>query len=108
MDRKPFARAIQSRLPLLVFILCMIQPVMDVLSYWLDVAGADNTITLLLRLLVLVATVLAGFVLSGRKWIYFLLCGVLILLEEQDAPLEEAQQQLAQTVAGFLGRQMES
>lgn len=80
MDRKPFARAIQSRLPLLVFILCMIQPVMDVLSYWLDVAGADNTITLLLRLLVLVATVLAGFVLSRRKWIYFLLCGVLILL----------------------------
>lgn len=80
MDRKPFARAIQSRFPLLVFILCMIQPVMDVLSYWLDVAGADNTITLLLRLLVLVATVLAGFVLSRRKWIYFLLCGVLILL----------------------------
>lgn len=80
MDRKPFARAIQSRLPLLVFILCMIQPVMDVLSYWLDVAGADNTITLLLRLLVLVATVLTGFVLSRRKWIYFLLCGVLILL----------------------------
>ncbi len=32
---------------------------------------------------------------------------VLILLEEQDAPLTEADQKLAQTVAGFLGRQME-
>jgi AbrB family transcriptional regulator (stage V sporulation protein T) len=37
-----------------------------------------------------------------------LMGGVLLLLEEQDAPLEEAQQQLVQTVAGFLGRQMES
>ena len=37
-----------------------------------------------------------------------LMGGVLILLEEQDAPLEEAQLQLVQTVAGFLGRQMES
>ena len=80
MNHKPFARAIQSRLPLLVFILCVIQPVMDVLSYWLDVAGADNTITLLLRLLVLMATVLTGFLLSHRKQIYFLLCGVLVLL----------------------------
>jgi len=33
---------------------------------------------------------------------------VLILLEEQDSPLGESQQQLAQTVAGFLGKQMES
>jgi hypothetical protein len=34
--------------------------------------------------------------------------GVLLLVQEQDAPLGEAQQQLAQTVAGFLGRQMEN
>ena len=37
-----------------------------------------------------------------------LMGGVLILLEEDAAPLGEAQQQLVQTVAGFLGRQMES
>ena len=33
---------------------------------------------------------------------------VLLLLEEQDAALGEGQQQLVQTVAGFLGRQMEN
>ena len=33
---------------------------------------------------------------------------VMLLLEEQDAPLGEAEQKLVQTVAGFLGRQMEN
>ncbi len=33
---------------------------------------------------------------------------VMLLLEEQDAPLAEAEQKLVQTVAGFLGRQMEN
>ena len=33
---------------------------------------------------------------------------VLILLEDTDAPLGETEQKLAQTVAGFLGRQMEN
>ena len=33
---------------------------------------------------------------------------VALLLEEQDRPLTEAEQKLVQTVAGFLGRQMES
>ena len=38
-------------------------------------------------------------------------CGLLatlLLLEEQDEPLGDAEQKLVQTVAGFLGRQMES
>lgn len=33
---------------------------------------------------------------------------VMLLLEEQDEPLGDAEQKLVQTVAGFLGRQMES
>ena len=33
---------------------------------------------------------------------------VMLRLEEQDAPLGEAEQKLVQTVAGFLGRQMEN
>ncbi len=33
---------------------------------------------------------------------------VMMLLQENDAPLQEADQKLAQTAAGFLGRQMES
>lgn len=37
-----------------------------------------------------------------------LMGSVLLLLEEGDAPLQEADQSLARTAAGFLGRQMES
>ena len=33
---------------------------------------------------------------------------VMMLLQEEDAPLQESDQKLAQTAAGFLGRQMES
>ena len=33
---------------------------------------------------------------------------VMLLLEESDLPLTEQEQKLAQTVAGFLGRQMEN
>ena len=33
---------------------------------------------------------------------------VMMLLQEDDLPLQEADQKLAQTAAGFLGRQMES
>lgn len=33
---------------------------------------------------------------------------VMLLLQENDQPLPEADQKLAQTVAGFLGKQMES
>lgn len=33
---------------------------------------------------------------------------VMLLLSENDSPLEEADQKLAQTIAGFLGKQMES
>ncbi len=79
MNQKPLTRVLQSKLPLLVLILCLIQPVMDVFSYWMDAAGMDNTITLLLRLLVLVVTVLTGFLLSRRKWVYFVLVGILVL-----------------------------
>ena len=33
---------------------------------------------------------------------------VMLLMNEEDKPLAEEDQRLAQTVAGFLGRQMES
>lgn len=80
MEQRPLARAAQSRLPMVVLILCLIQPVMDVLSFWVDAAGMDNRITLLLRLCVLAAMVLAGVLLSRRRWIYFAMCGALALL----------------------------
>lgn len=80
MKQNSLARVLQPRLPRLVLILCLIQPVMDVLSYWMDKAGMDNTVTLLLRLCVLALIVLTGACLSRRRWIYMAAAGVLVLL----------------------------
>ena len=80
MKRKPLVCKLQDRLPLLVVILCLIQPIMDVLSYWTGLAGLNNFITLLLRLYVLAAVVAVGFCLSQRKWVWFAAAGVLLLL----------------------------
>lgn len=80
MKQKPLARVFSDRLPLLVLILCLIQPVMDVFSYWMGIAGASKIITLLLRLCVLAVVVAIGFCLSQRKWIYIVTAGVFVLL----------------------------
>lgn len=68
-----------ARLPQIVLILCLIQPCLDVVSFWLTQAGFANTITLLLRLALLGGMVLLGFLLSQRRRYYYLLAGVLLL-----------------------------
>lgn len=67
-------------LPCAVFILCVIQPLADVLSYFFDLNGLSNTPTLLLRFAVLGLTVLLGFLFSDKKRAYVLLFAVLALL----------------------------
>ena len=49
----------KSRIPTLVLGLFVIQPLMDVLSFWLDKFAVSGTVTLVLRLAVLAATPLA-------------------------------------------------
>lgn len=80
MSKSLFPRGQKTALPLIVLILIVIQPVMDVISFWVESAGAGNTLTLLLRLAVLVFTVLAGFLLSERKRAWVILAAVLVLL----------------------------
>lgn len=58
--------------------LILLQPVLDILSFWQDQAGADNTLTLALRFGMLLVVALAGFCLSGRKRIYVALALVLL------------------------------
>lgn len=77
MMRKTSFSRLRAMLPAIVLILCLIQPCMDVLSFWLDRAGISNTLTLLLRFGLLFFTVLLGFILSRRKRYYFLLAGIL-------------------------------
>ena len=59
-----------EKLPLLVMILFVLQPLMDVLSFWMAKLQMSNLLTLALRMLVLAVMVLTGFWLSGRKKIY--------------------------------------
>ena len=80
MKRSALAQPLQAYLPRIVLILCLIQPMMDVLSFWLDYTGVGNTISLLLRFCVLVFMVLTGFCLSRKKWIYAGLIGILLVL----------------------------
>lgn len=71
---------IKPYLPHTVFILCVVQPLADVLSYFFDLSGLSNTPTLLLRFVVLGLTVLLGFLFSDKKRAYVLLFAVLALL----------------------------
>ncbi len=71
---------LRQYVPQLILLLFVVQPVMDVLSYWLDVLDWGNTISLLLRFAVLAGTVLLGFGLSRNKKFYFALCAVLAML----------------------------
>ena len=81
MDRKPsLAQRLHGKLPGFVFILMILQPLMDVVSYWVYYFELPNVITLALRLVMLAAIVLAGYSLSNRKWIYWSVAAVLGLL----------------------------
>ena len=66
----------QSRLlrnlPLFVTVICALQPLMDVLSFWQSELGMDNTLTLALRFGVLAVVALMGFCLSRQKKFIFL------------------------------------
>lgn len=69
----------QRRLYVLLLLLILLQPCLDVVSYWLNALALGNSITLALRLALLVLTVLLGLRLSQRKWIYGVLCGLLLV-----------------------------
>ncbi len=62
----------------LVMVLLVIQPFMDVLSYFLSEMGS-NTISTLLRLAMLGAVALLGFLATDRKVAYFCVYGVMAL-----------------------------
>ena len=58
-------------LPTIVFVYCVLQPILDVASYWQTELEINNVITVLLRMGLLGGSVLLGFVLTDRKWIYW-------------------------------------
>lgn len=66
-----------SKLPLFVFVLCLCQPFMDVVSYWVDELQINNAITLGMRFLMLGVVVAAGYYVSRRRRIYWIGAGIL-------------------------------
>ncbi len=69
--------AVTEKLPILIVIFCVIQPVLDVMGYWQVKLEISNVVTLLLRMGLLCGSVLLGFILSKRKWVYWVMAGVL-------------------------------
>lgn len=64
-------------LPAIVFVYFVLQPVLDVASYWLTELEVSNMVTTLLRVGLLGGSVLLGFVLSDRKRYYWIMAAVL-------------------------------
>ena len=64
--------ALINKSHILAAILIIIQPVLDVLSYWMSEFGMSNTLTLLLRMGVLALTLLFAFIITDKKHIYLI------------------------------------
>lgn len=69
-------KRLEGKLPKLMLILLLLQPVMDVLSFWLIVLDVTNIPTLLLRFGVLGVTLVCGFALSKNKKVYYIAAGI--------------------------------
>lgn len=80
MQKNSFRNKLASKLPQIVFALFVLQPTMDVLSFWMGKWGMSNALTLALRMGVLAATMLLGFYMSDSKRTYYATAGVLGLL----------------------------
>lgn len=65
-----------SRLSLFVLILMVLQPVMDIISYFWAGTGRSNLLTLGLRMGLLAVTALYAFLISDRKRIYLIAAGI--------------------------------
>ena len=72
-------QAVIRKLPLLLVIFCVIQPLLDALGFWQDRLGLPNLLTTLIRMALLGAMALLGFWLSQRRWVYVAVFGVLAL-----------------------------
>lgn len=80
MERTQLRTRLSAALPRFMFILCIVQPALDVASFWLERLGMSNAPTTALRFVMLAAVVLVGFLLSERKRYYFALAAILAAL----------------------------
>lgn len=67
--------AIIRKLPWIVGIIIVVQPLLDVLSYFLGELG-NNSLSTGLRFLMLMVVALLGFIVSGKKRVYVIFYGI--------------------------------
>ena len=72
--------ALLRRLPTLILVYCISQPILDVIGYWQMMLELGNTLTLAVRMILLAGSVLLGFLLSDRKRYYFITAGIILAL----------------------------
>lgn len=70
---------IRKHLEQIIYVIFLLQPLLNALSYWCSRLGSGNTLTLLLRLGVFAGVALLGILCSKRKWpwlVFGILCAV--------------------------------
>lgn len=72
-------QALIRLLPAMVFIFCLMQPMLDVAGFWQGQLGVKTVLTTLIRMGCFGGAALLGFVLTDRKWVYWLMAGVMAL-----------------------------
>lgn len=71
---------LKNHIPALIAALFICQPLMDIISFWFQEWGVSSLPTLVMRFGILGLTILLGFFLSDRKWIYYTTAGVVALI----------------------------
>ena len=79
MERKRIIKLVAA-LPTIVFLLIVIQPLLDILSFWTNHLELGNSVTLALRFLVLAGFGLLGFCVSKHKRAYIILGIVYVIM----------------------------
>ena len=66
------------KLPQILFVFCILQPILDMIGFWQVKLSVPNEFTLIIRMLMLVLTVSLGLLLSRRRGLFLLALGVMI------------------------------
>ncbi len=75
-----FREKMTAKLPLFVYVVFVLQPILDVISFWINRLELSNAPTLIIRMGLLAVIVLVGFFTSRSKREYYWTAGILGVL----------------------------
>lgn len=76
IEKKGIKQSLEKMVPGVVFALLIIQPLLDMVSYWAT-EWEWTGITTMVRFAMFAAVMLYAFIISDKKWVYFVFCGVM-------------------------------